>query len=227
MTMRLLSSCALALAATVSGCASMDDIPVSMVDHSPVTPLPRAVPQVATGGIYRAGASEGLIGRLRRFEPGDVLTVILKETTQASRAATANVSRGASNDVVPSGLTSRIAGASSALTGLNLNSANVESKGEGSADQSASLDGSITVTVVEVQPNGNLVVRGQKQMSLTQGSEIIQVSGIVRPEDVAPNNTVQSRRLADARFTYQGGGEIASATRAGWGTRALLKFWPF
>lgn len=225
MTLRLLSTCALTL--TLAGCASMDEVPLSTVDHSPVTPAPRAVPQVATGGIYRPGISEGLIGRIRRFEPGDVLTVILKESTQAARAATANVSRASKNDTLPSGLTSRIAGLNSALTGLNLNAANVESKGEGSADQSASLDGSITVTVVEVQPNGNMVVRGQKQMSLTQGSEIIQVSGIVRPEDVAPNNTVLSRRLADARFTYQGGGEIASATRAGWGTRAILKFWPF
>lgn len=225
MMLRLLPPCILAVA--MAGCASMDEVPLSAVDHSPVAPLARPAAPVATGGIYRAGVSEGLIGRLRRFEPGDVLTVLLNESTQAARAATANVSRGSTNDVVPSGLTSRVAGLNSALTGINLNSANVESKGEGSADQSASLTGSITVTVVEVQPNGNLIVRGQKQMALTQGSEVIQVSGIVRPEDVAPNNTVQSRRLADARFTYQGGGEIASATRAGWGTRAILKFWPF
>jgi len=225
MTLRLLCTCA--LAAVLTGCASMDEVPVSTIDHSPVAPLPRAVPQAATGGIYRPGASEGLVGRVRRFEPGDVLTVLLNESTQAARAATANVSRAAKNDTVTAGMTNRIARINPALSGLNLNAANIESKGEGSADQSASLTGSITVTVVEVQPNGNMVVRGQKQMSLTQGSEIIQVSGIVRPEDVAPNNTVQSRRLADARFAYQGGGEIASATRAGWGTRAILKFWPF
>ena len=78
-----------------------------------------------------------------------------------------------------------------------------------------------------MQPNGNLVVRGEKRLSLTQGSEVIQVSGIIRPEDVAPNNTVQSRRLANASFAYQGGGEIATATRAGWGTRGILKYWPF
>lgn len=225
MTLRLISTCALALA--MAGCASMDDVPVSTVDHSPVIPAVRAVAPVATGGIYRPGISEGLIGRVRRFEPGDVLTVLLNESTQAARAATANVSRASKNDVLPAGVTTQVANVSLALKGLNLNSANIESKGEGTADQSASLTGSITVTVVEVQSNGNLIVRGQKQMALTQGSEVIQVSGIVRAEDVAPNNTVQSRRLADARFVYQGGGEIASATRAGWGTRAILKFWPF
>jgi flagellar L-ring protein precursor FlgH len=110
---------------------------------------------------------------------------------------------------------------------LNLNSAKITSDGSGSADQSASLTGAITVSVVEVQANGNLVVRGEKYLSLNQGSEVIQVSGIVRPDDVASNNTVQSRRLAHARFTYQGGGELASASKAGWGTRSLLKFWPF
>lgn len=225
MMLRSTLLCAGALA--LVGCATMDDLPPPGPEHAAVVPLPREVPHVATGGIYRPGVSDTLLGRVRRFQAGDVLTVILNETTQASRAAKGNVSRAATNDVVPSGLASRLAAGSSALTGLQLNSATMKSEGEGSADQSASLTGHITVSVVEVQANGNLVVRGQKQMALTQGSEIIQVSGVVRPEDVAPNNTVQSRRLADARFTYQGGGPIATAATPGWGTRALLKAWPF
>jgi flagellar basal body L-ring protein FlgH len=89
------------------------------------------------------------------------------------------------------------------------------------------VTGSVTVSVIEVQPNGNLVVRGEKRLALTQGTEMIQVSGIIRPEDVAPNNTVQSRRLANANFVYQGGGELGSVARSGWGTRAILNYWPF
>lgn len=229
MNIRLSPSLALTLtlAAGLGGCASIDELPAPSADHSPVAPAPRETVRVATGGIYRQATGETLLGRVRRFQAGDVLTVLLNESTQAARAATANVSRGSKNDVVPSGLNAKIGSWSGNLTGLNLNAANIESKGEGSADQSASMTGSITVTVVEVQSNGNLMVRGEKRMSLTQGSEMIQVSGIVRPEDVSPANTVQSRRLADARFAYQGAGEIASATRAGWGTRSLLKFWPF
>jgi flagellar L-ring protein precursor FlgH len=217
-----------ACAATLAGCAAMDDLPPRSDSHAVVVPVQQeVVPPPATGAIFRPGTGSPLVGRVRRFGPGDVITVILNEATQAARSATANVSRGATNDVVPQGITNRLPGISRSLTGINLNQANVESKGEGAADQSASLSGSITVSVLEVQPNGNLVVRGEKRLSLTQGTEVIQVSGIIRPEDVAPNNTVQSRRLADASFTYQGGGELGSVTRAGWGTRAILKYWPF
>jgi flagellar L-ring protein precursor FlgH len=83
------------------------------------------------------------------------------------------------------------------------------------------------VTVVEVLANGNLMVRGEKQLALTEGAEIIQVSGIIRPEDISPNNTVQSRRLANAQIAYRGTGDMANAAKAGWGTNALMKFWPF
>jgi flagellar L-ring protein precursor FlgH len=215
----------LACALLLAGCATIDDLPPSNGAFDPIVPVAQTAPRAPTGGIYRAGTGEVLFGRVRRFQPGDVLTVLLNESTQAARATTGTISRESSNDVIPSGVAARIA--NNALTGLNLNSAKITSDGSGSADQSASLTGAITVSVVEVQANGNLVVRGEKYLSLNQGSEVIQVSGIVRPDDVASNNTVQSRRLAHARFTYQGGGELASASKAGWGTRSLLKFWPF
>jgi flagellar L-ring protein precursor FlgH len=85
----------------------------------------------------------------------------------------------------------------------------------------------VSVTVTEVLANGNLMVRGEKQLALTEGTEIIQVSGIIRPDDVSPNNTVLSRRLANAQIAYRGTGELANAAKAGWGTRALLSLWPF
>ncbi len=221
------AACMAALPALLAGCASgIDDLPPSTGAYAPAVPVAREPVQVATGAIWRPGSGDALLGRQRRFQPGDVVTVLLSESTQAQRAANGNVSRAAKNDVVPSGLTGQL-GATRALAGVNLNAATVESKGSGAADQSNSLTGSISLTVVEVLANGNLAVRGEKQMALNQGSEVIQVRGIIRPEDISPNNTVQSRRLADAQFTYKGGGELASATRAGWGTRALLGWWPF
>jgi flagellar L-ring protein FlgH len=81
--------------------------------------------------------------------------------------------------------------------------------------------------VVDVLANGNLVLRGEKQLALTEGAEVIQVAGVIRPEDVAPNNTVQSRRLANAQITYRGTGDLAAASKPGWGTGLLLKLWPF
>ncbi len=97
----------------------------------------------------------------------------------------------------------------------------------GTAGQSASLTGAVSVTVIEVLANGNLVVRGEKQLALTEGTEVIQVSGIIRPDDVSPNNMVQSRRLANAQIAYRGTGDMAAVAKTGWGTKALLKLWPF
>jgi flagellar L-ring protein precursor FlgH len=110
---------------------------------------------------------------------------------------------------------------------LNTGGAKTSNKGTGVADQRASLTGSIAVTVTEVQANGNLVIRGEKQLSLSEGGEVIQVAGIIRPDDVSAINTVQSRRLANGQITYKGVGDLANATRAGWGISALYKYWPF
>ena len=87
--------------------------------------------------------------------------------------------------------------------------------------------GEVTVTVVEVFPNGNLFVRGEKQLALTGSAETIQVSGIVRPEDIGRNNKVYSRRMANALISYTGTGEVSNAGKVGWGTNLLMKLWPF
>jgi flagellar L-ring protein precursor FlgH len=193
-------------------------------------------PRMATGAIYNGRQSDNFFGRSRNYRVGDLITVMLDESTRAIRKQTGTVKREASNDVIPSGLVSKalripskIFGSKGdgALEGLNLNSANIASTGEGSADQNASLTGAVSVTVVEVLSNGNLMVRGEKQLALTEGAEVIQVSGIIRPEDVSPNNMVQSRRLANAQIAYRGTGDMAAVAKTGWGTKALLKVWPF
>ena len=70
-------------------------------------------------------------------------------------------------------------------------------------------------------------MRGEKQLALTEGSEIIQLSGIIRPTDISPSNMVQSSRLANAQIAYRGTGDLANASKPGWGTSALMKIWPF
>ena len=81
--------------------------------------------------------------------------------------------------------------------------------------------------VVEVLGNGNLVIVGEKQLALTEGSEFIQVKGIIRPADIQPDNTVLSQRIAHAQISYRGTGELATASKSAWGTGLLYKFWPF
>jgi len=113
------------------------------------------------------------------------------------------------------------------LEGIDVNNQAIDSKSKGTADQQASLVGSIAVTVVEILANGNLMVKGEKKLGLSEGTEVIQVSGIIRPEDVGPNSTVQSRRLANAQIAYRGSGDLANAARPGWGTRMMHSLWPF
>ena len=220
----------------LTGCTT----PPAPLTHSPqfapVFPVAVEKPRMATGAIYNGRQSDNWFGRVRTYNVGDLITVLLNESTQAGRLQSNNLKRESNNDVIPSGLTakalrlpSKIFGSKGegALDGLNLNSATIESTGTGQADQKATLTGAVAVTVVEVLSNGNLMVRGEKQLALTEGSEIIQVSGVIRPEDISPNNTVQSRRLANAQIAYRGTGDMANATKAGWGTSALLKLWPF
>jgi flagellar L-ring protein precursor FlgH len=224
------------LALGLGGCATAPEPLAHSPQFAPVIPVAIDKPRMATGAIYNGRQSDNFFGRNRNYRVGDLITVMLDESTRAIRKQTGTVKREASNDVIPSGLVnkalripSKIFGSKGdgALEGLNLNSSNIASTGEGSADQNASLTGAVSVTVVEVLSNGNLMVRGEKQLALTEGAEVIQVSGIIRPEDVSPNNMVQSRRLANAQIAYRGTGDMAAVAKTGWGTKALLKVWPF
>ena len=217
-----------ALAASVLVAACAGPMPLAhSPDFAPVKPLPRDPNTLATGSIFAADATDMWQARRRNYRVGDIITVLLDESTQAARTLNNESSRESSNDVMPTGLSSALSGASPLLNGLKTDGGKTTNKGKGTADQQASLTGSIAVTVIEVQANGNLIVRGEKQLSLSEGGEVIQVSGIIRPEDVSAINTVQSRRLANAQIAYRAVGDHANATRAGWGTSALFKWWPF
>ncbi len=221
----------LALAGIVyllQGCATE---PVDIVlrpspEFQPVYPLAADRQKVATGGIYSNRQSDAWFGRGRNYQVGDIITVLLNESTQAARTQNTDVSRESKNSL-PSGLNTKFGNISPFLDGSNINANNNSSKGTGKADQQASLSGSVAVTVVEILANGNLMIRGEKKLGLSEGTEVIQVSGVIRPEDVGPNSTVQSRRLANAQIAYRGSGDLANATKAGWGTSLMHKFWPF
>ena len=217
-------------AVIASGCSVIKPEPEALApspDFEPVYPTVNDRPKLATGGIYGNSRSDAWFGRGRNFQVGDIITVLLNESTQANRSQNSEVNRDTTNNIVPSGVSSKIAGMSGYLTGLNLNSSSNDSKSKGSADHNASLTGSVAVTVIEVLANGNLVVRGEKKLGLSEGTEVIQVSGVIRPQDIGPNGTVQSLRLANAQIAYRGTGDLANVARVGWGTDMLNKWWPF
>lgn len=221
---------AFVLLSVLQGCASREPVLSTLSpspDFAPVYPLAKDQTAPATGGIYGNRQSDAWFGRGRNYQVGDLITVLLNESTQAARSQKTDVSRDASNTALPSGTNLLLGNIHPILDGLNVNAAKTASVGKGTADQAASLTGSVTVTVIEILANGNLVVRGEKKLGLSEGTEVIQVAGVIRPQDIGPNGTVQSLRLANAQIAYRGTGDLAVASKPGWGTSALLKFWPF
>ena len=224
----LLSS--LVVLAVLQGCAAQQPVMSSLSpspDFAPVYPLAKDQTAPATGGIYGNRQSDAWFGRGRNYQIGDLITVMLNESTQADRSQKTDISRDASNTALPSGANTLLGNINPFFDGLSLNAAKTASTGKGSAAQAASLTGSVTVTVTEILANGNLVVRGEKKLGLSEGTEVIQVAGVIRPQDIGPNGTVQSLRLANAQISYRGSGDLATASKPGWGTSALLKLWPF
>ena len=225
-TLRSLS--ALALVALLQACAT-DNTELVLKpspEFAPVYPLASERPKVATGGIYSNRQSDAWFGRGRNYQVGDIITVLLNESTQAARTQNSEINRDSKN-TLPTGFSTQIGKMSPFLNGIDLNNNAIDSKSKGQADQQASLVGSVAVTVVEILANGNLVIRGEKKLGLAEGTEVIQVTGVIRPEDVGPNSTVQSRRLANAQIAYRGTGDLANASRVGWGPGLMHKLWPF
>lgn len=189
--------------------------------YAPVQPSRMEPPPPTRGSLYQAAHSKALFNDRKAYRVGDVITVNLEERTRSSKSATSDIKNNANVSIGnPS-----IAGNPSPLNmGLALNS-DRNFKGDASADQSNSLLGSITVTVHDVYPNGNLLIRGEKWLTLNQGDEYVRVSGLVRPEDISPDNSVSSTLLADARLTYSGTGDLANSNRQGWLTRFFNSGW--
>ncbi len=223
--------------ALAAGCAHEAPLGPSAA-FAPVFPVDPPKQSNLTGAIYQELLSDNYFGRKRNYQVGDVITVVLNESANATRNQSNVLSRDSKNTAITPAFT---AGVSNALsnTGLGLpglgtlakstitNGSAISSDGKGIAGQGQTLTGSISVTIIDVFSNGNLAVRGEKLLTLNEGSEVIQVSGIVRVDDIGPDGTVQSKRLSNAQIAYRGSGEGADASRSSWGTRALYKYWPF
>lgn len=221
------------------GCATVNALHGDVKPFAPVPNAPgthamaaAAPPSGAAGSIHaqaNAGAAAGGSiyanaqgPRMRLFEDnkarevGDLLTIVLVESTESRTRANTAVTKDAGVGIsAPT-----IAGASVTYKGRNILQAEVEGSrefaGGGISTQSNELLGDITVTVVQQMPNGNLLVRGEKMMRLNQGDELVQVQGVVRPADIGPDNRIASNRVADARIVYGGRGTLARSNAMGW-----------
>ena len=191
-------------------------------DRKPEQVVPRVLPPPTPrtdGAIYQAGQEMALFADLKARRVGDVLTIVLNESTNASKSAITKTSKtSAVADTGPTIFGKSITTKGVPILDTTLSGSNTFD-GEGSSSQGNSLVGSLTVTVVQVQANGNLLVQGEKSLRLNQGDEFIRISGLVRPADVSTNNTVTSDKIADAHISYSGKGVINSSNSMGWLSR--------
>src|ERR1700744_190872 len=177
--------------------------------------LPPPVPRT-DGAIYQQGQQIELFADLKARRVRDVLTIRLTETTSASKSAVTKTAKTTTvNNKGPTVFGRTITTSGVPIFPTSLAGADAFD-GEGSSTQANSLAGSLTVTVMEVQSNGNLVVQGDKTLKLNQGDEFVHVSGVVRRADIATDNTVTSDKVADAHISYSGKGGINSSNSMGW-----------
>lgn len=208
------------LCALASACGLMSAcglLPARQPKPDPVVArvLPPPTPRT-DGAIYQAGQQMELFADLKARRVGDVLTIRLTESTNASKSAVTKTAKTtAVNNTGPTIFGKTITAAGVPILTTSMNGAD-SFDGEGSSTQGNSLAGSLTVTVMEVQSNGNLVIQGEKTLKLNQGDEFVRVSGVVRRADIATDNTVTSDKVADAHISYSGRGVIDSSNRVGW-----------
>jgi flagellar L-ring protein precursor FlgH len=176
-------------------------------------PVARSVQRGVSGGVF-SNDGLSLTSDARAYRVGDVVTVLLQETTQASKRAGTSFSKGSNASVAPLGALGKTFG----KTGIDL-SADRSFKGDATSTQQNALSGALTVIVQEVLPNGLLRVAGEKNMTLNQGEEFLRLKGYIRAADVDADNQVSSLRVANARIAYSAKGVLADANSAGWLTR--------
>ncbi|RDI97719.1 flagellar basal body L-ring protein FlgH [Dyella solisilvae] len=187
-------------------------------------PVESAAPPPTDGSIYHADQGMELFNDARAHRVGDILTITLVESTQASKKATTNTSKKDNTDIT----TPTILGHALKVGGKNADISTAGTRsfdGSGDSSQSNQLNGSITVTVAQRLSNGNLLIRGEKMLTINQGQEQIRISGIVRPQDILQDNSVPSTRVADAQIGYTGKGSLADANTQGWLSRFFNSKW--
>ena len=190
--------------------------------------LPQFPAPPADGAIFHTGYSAGLFDNPTARNVGDTVTVILQEATSAQKSSQTDTAKTTKDSLAaPTVLGSPVTIHGTPVLSGSLNNANSFS-GSGDSKQSDSLVGAITVTVVRRLQNGNLLVRGAKYVDINQGSEYVRLEGIIRPIDIAADNTIPSSEVADARIAYGQKGALNDANRPGLLSRFFNSPWlPF
>jgi len=192
-------------------------------EFAAVRPSINISPVTKNGSIYSNSNSISLFESSKANRVGDILTVVFDEKHVAKKETKTEDNKSGSIALAAP----TIFGKPLSFLNTSISSTN-DFKAKGKSEQKDSLTGSLAVSVVEVLPNGNLVIRGEKLLTLNQGDEYVQLSGIVRKLDIGADNMVVSSKIANAKIVYSGQGLTHDSNKAGWGTRFFLSDkWPF
>jgi len=182
-------------------------------------PSEAMIPETKTtvdGAIYDSSTNLFLFEDVKARRVGDLITVVLEESINASKSASTEADKESTIEIP----TPTLFGKDNRLNEIvNDIESTYEFEGEGESTQENSIEGNITVMVHQVYPNGYLLVKGEKLIELNEGSEVVRISGIIRPTDVTTDNTVLSNQVANAQITYKGKGIVSDSSKPGWLTR--------
>ena len=196
-------------------------------DYAPVVPDDKPVQAKVTGSLFNPLYNNNIFSDIKARRVGDIITVKLTESTTAKKQASSSLGKDNSFELDPVS----VGGQEVNIQGNTIEGSLKQSSsfaGNGSADQSNSLKGNISVTVVKVLPNDNLVIRGEKWLMLNNGNEYIRLTGLLRPQDVDAKNMVDSSLIANARIQYGAVDDLGEAQIQGWATKFLnSSTWPF
>lgn len=214
------------LAALASGCDSLPK--TERVDFAqPPTPIVAraAEPRPVTGSLYHSASYRPPFEDYRARMVGDVVTIMITENVTASQKSSSTANRSSSMDA---GVSAFPFANVSSLGKLSLNSStNNDFAGAGATESANRFSGSITTTVVDVLPNGHLVVAGDKQIGVNQNVDVLRFSGTVDPRAIQAGGLVASTQVANARIESRGRGAQNEAQTVGWIARFFMAFLPF
>jgi len=200
--------------------------------YAAVRPVALPDPQRTDGAIFNVGSNVSYYEDYRARRVGDILTVKLEEKTTGEKKSATTVSKSNSNNITSptilgSGVQFDAPGilplASNNNNDLSVNLASDSAfDGSGDSDLKNKLSGDISVSVVEVLPNGNMVIRGEKVMTINQGNEYLRIGGMISPRDIDSTNSISSKRIADVQMSYVGDGPTNDGNVMGWLSRFFI-----
>jgi len=217
---------AVILMALLSGCSNTVELSKALPndpDFAPILPEEEEAAIIPTGSLFKANYVNNIYSDSKAHRTGDIISVILSESTQANKNAKTELKKENSSEldtVMGLGGNPLTLNGNTLEFGLNQNS---NFKGDSKADQGNSLSGDISVHVLKVLPNGNLMIRGEKWLTLNNGDEYIRLTGVIRPKDI--NSNIMSTKVANARIQYAGTGSFADANEQGWLTKFFSSSW--